>query len=54
MLIYGWVSEQIQSNWANWSNWKEIGNQQDADLFWKNTVEEATNQGLTWFCYECE
>lgn len=54
MLIYGWVSEQIQSNWANWSSWKETGSQEDADLFWKNTVEQAESQGLTWFCYEYE
>lgn len=54
MLIFGWVSSNIQSNWANWSNWKSTGNQEDANKFYEETVEEAESQNLTWFCYDYE
>lgn len=54
MLIFGWVSEQIQSNWAAWSNWKETGTQEDADRFYEKTKDGAVKQGLSWFCYEID
>jgi hypothetical protein len=52
MLVYGWVSAQIQNNWAAWSSWKEKGDKESSEKFYKETVDEAEDQGLTWFCYE--
>lgn len=51
-LVFGWVAENVKSNWANWSNWKSFGTYEDSAEFWKNTVETASLQRLTWFCYE--
>lgn len=48
-LIFGWVSPQVQCNWANWSTWKQYGNQEDANEFYKLTQDDAYEQGLTWF-----
>lgn len=53
-LIFGWVSDQIQSNYAAWSNWKSTGNQSEADAFYEETSNIAQREGLTWFCYSIE
>jgi hypothetical protein len=53
-LIFGWVSDQIQSNYANWSSWKSTGNSDDANKFYQDTWEKANSEGLTWFCYPVE
>lgn len=48
-LVFGWVSPQIQGNWANWSSWKDYGDEEDAKIFYRLTSDEAYEQGLTWF-----
>lgn len=52
MLQFGWVSEQIQANFAAWSTWKATGTQADADKFYWDSCDEAEQQGLSWFCVE--
>lgn len=52
MLTFGWVSNQIQSNWADWSWWKSTGDDTDAQQFYDHTADKAYTQHLTWFCYQ--
>ncbi len=52
-VIFGWVSsEEIKSDWAEHSKWKSTGSLSDADKFFWKTVQEASAQGLKWFCFE--
>lgn len=51
-LIYGWVSPQIQSNFAAWSTWSERGDEESAKKFYEETVAKALSHNLTWFCCE--
>lgn len=52
--MFGWGSAEIQSNFYAWSVWKSIGTDDEADKFYSETWESATEQGLTWFCQKVE
>lgn len=53
-LVFGWVSANIQQNFAAWSTWKSQGDETDANVFFEQTRDEAEKQGLEWFCVDSE
>lgn len=53
-LVFGWVSDTVQSNFAAWSSWEKYGDEVAANDFFQKTRQEAERQGLKWFCCDAE
>ncbi len=51
-LIFGWVADNINNNFAAWSTNKSEGTKEDADKFYADTVEEMEGTGMSWFCVD--
>lgn len=49
-FVFGWVAENINSNYAAWSTWQSSGNWSDAEQFFNETSDDVQSQGLTYFC----